>query len=1118
MSVEPNRAHHKKQQSWWKKNPNKRSNPKKTRTFIHANANGTHGNGNATIDDHKDNETRHNLNGSMTDSNPEVVSNQATSASASLNGSNMTAASDVDIMSADPQSLTSRQIRFLQSDYARILKMNHHLEMELTLRANQVEQMEDNLRLVADQSKMIGVRAMEQEQKLGEMKKALELKSKQLALYRRSKADQIPLNAITVLPMHLRGKFSEFLRGVLLSQKKFFVSALRDFVEKQISDQELKVVPIQVAGQPQQPLLTRIALMSEIGKIGNSLALDYMSELELRLNGTFSANADTAYSLNDGQQQQPQQQQQQLQGHKPSTSSEMNLTPQMSPNPPNINTNNTASSPYAHTPQGSFGSVGMPAMMSTPQTSADRSSKMFDKAKKLLSTATKSATKRKKSQPEPPQTIMTQDLSAASATSTSNQQMQTQMQMVQQQMPQQYPPPYQHQQSTHHQYPAMQPHQYPVSTERAKQAYSFHPSRTSEHQSNSAVAALMTEIGDVDDSDSGSMVVKNEDDDELGTDQEFDDDVAPSNKSKQQSVQSADSENATTNGHVLSPTPEDNFAVSMNVNPMAMSIMQSRGDDGGGGGAGGRSIDDDDETGDEDDDHFDGDAAEMQKHLAQLTNQATQAILSKHGPDGSSELNRMWSQFVQFKKEMDRPSDAPLAYTVPDKTSPFVELRDMLDALPYALSLAILQEQQMNPYDRIKDVVIQRGCWPSVRFVKNNRVTIIHKVSVQFDDVLRRLEMYLKHDRDASHPQVLSAEHLAMMSGMDGGLGGGGGTKSTSTKKNTAPLKAAGLQLLGQLDPQKTTGFRLHQLTAVIRQRNEARDTITALNLRVGRLWNMDVSMQQNLISDTLDFFQSLDSPATMLLLGPNSSEKSALCREITRQLSSAPINLRTALVDTRSTVGGFTKSPIQTGQAVRFYVNTVEKQSHMIDSTRSIYPQVVVVDEVVTQDDIASIGRLQSEGISAVLGTNMHSLEALVGHPLYSQLLPPQDRLVSPSDYPLNSMMGGAGHSRRASYQYSSMSPYLLILEMNFDGTQVKVYKDIPAAVKAIKRYGQPEFSEYKLRWQGYNPSDASTATKYINNPVHKRTTSRMVNRMMKDSLSTRNLSIPSTGSATQL
>ena len=165
--------------------------------------------------------------------------------------------------------------------------------MELNLRASQVEQMEDNLRLVADQSK-IGVRAMEQEQKLLEIKKALQLKTKQLSLYRGSKADQIPLNEITVLPMHLRGKFSEFLRGVLLSQKRFFESALKEFVEQSVSDKELNYT---VTDNMNTKILTRDSLLIEISKIGNSLAFDYMSELELRLNGTFSPQQDTQYTL-----------------------------------------------------------------------------------------------------------------------------------------------------------------------------------------------------------------------------------------------------------------------------------------------------------------------------------------------------------------------------------------------------------------------------------------------------------------------------------------------------------------------------------------------------------------------------------------------------------------------------------------------------------------------------------------------------------------------------------------------------------------------------------------------------------------------------------------------------
>eukprot|EP01084_Bolivina_argentea_P004412 8384_1 len=1048
MSVDPRRP---RKQSWWKKSHTRRTAPKRTRSKNPSSDSGT--------------------SSDLVRAPQDAQGNNNTQPIFPFGNEN-----SGDILSADPERLTPRQIRTLQTQLSRVIKLNQQLEMELNLRASQVEQMEDNLRLVADQSKMIGVRAMEQEQKLLEVKRALELKTKQLSLFRGSKADQVPLNAITVLPMHLRGKFSEFIRGVLLSQKRFFETALRDFVAQQITDQELsynKDLP-----------LSRESLVKEVGKIGDSLAADYMSELELRLNGTFSPNQDTKYTLHNGSPNQMP----------------ISRTPQMTPNPPQMMQNrpitpvqyhgsqHTQGPPAMlnmhapnHTPMGSMGSVGSATGM-TPQTSASydvdiskartkRSASTLDKAKQLFSK------KKPKRKPQVPQPI------------------QPQLQPQQQGAPQQYPSPYgqaQPQQKQfvhqHHQYPQMNAHsnghhQYPPapsmgsipSTDgqhnavgRAQDAYAFPKSTTSAHNSrgNVAMEALMDEIQAAQSesvSRSGSVVIKDDDLDQMHTDEDY----------------SSDQEEKEIPNNVRD-TDNRNRANS----------------------AGSEESDDD---GQEDIDKFEGDtdALAMQQQLLQMTKQHTQAILTKHGADGSNELNKMWSQFVQFKKGMDRPSDAPLAFTVPDKSSGFVELRDMLEALPFDLSCAILREQQMNPTERIKDVTIQRGCWPMVRFAQNNRVSIINKVFLRFDDVLRRLEMYLNMENQSTIQPHLSQAHLDMMSS----------PKNAHTKGNPPKkLKPPGLQLLGSLDPQKTTGFRLHQITAIVRQRNEARDSVTALNLRVGRLWNMELSMEQNLITDSIDFFQSLDNPSTMLLLGPNTAEKCALCREISRQLSSSPINMRTALVDTRSTVGGFVKSPIETGQAVRFYVNSVTNQKNQIDATRSIYPQVVVVDEVLSLNDIESIGKLQSEGISVIVGTNMHSLEALLGHPLYSQLLPPQDRLLE-HGVALNTMSGSSSysHQRKASYLYSAMSPHLLILEMNSDGTEVKMYKNIPAAVKAIKRFSQPEYTSYQLKWQGYNPSDSSHASKYMNNELHKRTTSRMVNRLMKDTLSYRNVGVGS-------
>merc|ERR1712154_628793 len=174
----------------------------------------------------------------------------------------------------------------------------------------------------------------------------------------------------------------------------FFETTLKDFIAKEITDKELtynKELP-----------LTRESLLNEIGKIGNSLAFDYMSELELRLNGTFSPK-DMKYTLHNQQNTE--------------SSTMLEMTPQMSPAPvsnkrppspmygQHRTSNNTLSTSIGppginvpnHAPMSSMGSAGT----LTPQTSISinnnssndvpkerkkvKTGGAFDKAKRLLS-------------------------------------------------------------------------------------------------------------------------------------------------------------------------------------------------------------------------------------------------------------------------------------------------------------------------------------------------------------------------------------------------------------------------------------------------------------------------------------------------------------------------------------------------------------------------------------------------------------------------------------------------------------------------------------------------------------------------------------------------------------
>ena len=348
-----------------------------------------------------------------------------------------------------------------------------------------------------------------------------------------------------------------------------------------------------------------------------------------------------------------------------------------------------------------------------------------------------------------------------------------------------------------------------------------------------------------------------------------------------------------------------------------------------------------------------------------------------------------------------------------------------------------------------------------VRF-SSNKCKILSK-NVPFNDILLKIETYL--------------------------------TSQDINSKRNRIKREPGMYLLGTLDPQHTTGYRLHQISAIIRQRNESRHMITALTIRVGRLWqendnnddfnedneydmDNDDDMDDdddNLVSESLDFFQSLPQPSLMLLLGANSAEKCALCRELSRQISTK-YNKRTALVDTRSGVAGYLESPLETGQSVRFYVNSITNQSNIIDQTRSIFPQCVIVDEVLSEHDINVVSKLQSEGISCIVGTNMHSLKALIGHPVFSRLLPQQQSL----------------NHNNSIKNINTISPYLIVLEMDYKGNNVKMYKNIPDAIVSIKKKLEPPCKNYNIKW-----NDA-----YIQNK-HSQTNSAFITHKIMNSYS---------------
>ena len=167
----------------------------------------------------------------------------------------------------------------------------------------------------------------------------------------------------------------------------------------------------------------------------------------------------------------------------------------------------------------------------------------------------------------------------------------------------------------------------------------------------------------------------------------------------------------------------------------------------GGHGRGHETSDSDD---DEDDEEFNDDPEfnAMQQQMATMWENEIQKV-SSGGHGGSDGMQQMLESFMHFNHDlnMERPETAPDMFGVPKelREKPYLEVRDLLEALPYNLSFAILREQEMNyPSDKIKDILIQRGCWPMVRFQtrKGKIISVNLKRTVPFSDVLTKLEVW----------------------------------------------------------------------------------------------------------------------------------------------------------------------------------------------------------------------------------------------------------------------------------------------------------------------------------------------------------------------------------------
>lgn len=180
---------------------------------------------------------------------------------------------------------------------------------------------------------------------------------------------------------------------------------------------------------------------------------------------------------------------------------------------------------------------------------------------------------------------------------------------------------------------------------------------------------------------------------------------------------------------------------------------------------------------------------------------------------------------------------------------------------------------------------------------------------------------------------------------------------------------------IGEFNTDNRAGIErtLHRISAI---RNRAGKVI-GLTCRIGRAVEGTVEIIRDIV----------ESGRNCLFLGPPGIGKTTILRETARVLAA---NKRVVIVDTSNEIAGDGDIPHPgIGDARRLHVPSPDKQHHtMIEAVENHMPEVIVVDEIGTEQETKAARTIAERGVQLVATAHGYNLENVVKNPVLSNLI----------------------------------------------------------------------------------------------------------------------------------
>lgn len=301
-----------------------------------------------------------------------------------------------------------------------------------------------------------------------------------------------------------------------------------------------------------------------------------------------------------------------------------------------------------------------------------------------------------------------------------------------------------------------------------------------------------------------------------------------------------------------------------------------------------------------------------------------------------------------------------------------------------------------------------------------------------------------------------------------------GREETLAEREVTAEDLAYVISRIGQFGGDNRAGIErtLHRISAI---RNRA-GKVVGLTLRVGRA----VYGTMEIIRDVVEAGKSI------LLLGRPGVGKTTLLREVARVLAD-DLGKRVVVVDTSNEIAGDGDIPHPgIGRARRMQVASPALQhAVMIEAVENHMPEVIVIDEIGTEQEAAAARTIAERGVQLVATAHGNSLENLMLNPTLADLVG-GIQTVTLSDE----------EARRRGTQKSVLerkAPPTFQVLVEIQGYQrVALYSDVAQTVDAVL-LGLPVSPEIRSRDESGELSVESTApTRQAAQAVERRSTPR--------------------------